>query len=154
MAHSSLAGRCAAAPNTNPAPTPRVPNTPGSSHDKGRRGRKVYDAVATKSPPSATSTLSSSSARSSSWNRRSGLTRSLAAAASASISASRAASRARNSASQALRSRFAPPACSASAHRNPPASACTPMSGRRFLRSSRASRLTAISVAVRGMWRP
>ena len=41
-------------PKMNPAPTPNVPKTPGSSQPLRVRGLKIYDAVATKSPPSAT----------------------------------------------------------------------------------------------------
>ena len=34
-----------------PAPTPSVPNTPGSSQESGLRGAVMYEAVPTKSPP-------------------------------------------------------------------------------------------------------
>ena len=40
------------AAKAKPAPTPKVPNGPGSIHCKGPFGLIVYAAVAAKSPPS------------------------------------------------------------------------------------------------------
>ena len=51
---TSELGLTSLAPKAKPPPTPKVPYAPGSNHDPAERGRKIYAAVATKSPPSAT----------------------------------------------------------------------------------------------------
>ena len=56
----SYLGKEDLAPIANPPPTPSVPNGPGSNHPNALLGLIVYEAVPTKSPPSATKILSSS----------------------------------------------------------------------------------------------
>mmetsp|Transcript_28858 Transcript_28858/g.50782 ORF Transcript_28858/g.50782 Transcript_28858/m.50782 type:complete len:222 (+) Transcript_28858:78-743(+) len=72
--HTCASGCTSFAPSANPAPTPRVPYAPGSSQLSGPRGLRMYDAVATKSPPSATRMLFSGSSSSSLKNKSKGLT--------------------------------------------------------------------------------
>ena len=70
---TSALGLHSLAPSANPPPTPRVPKAPGSSQHSGPRGRRTYEAVATKSPPSATRIESSGSEASSCSTSRMGL---------------------------------------------------------------------------------
>ena len=125
-----------AAPRANPAPTPSAPNTPGSSQCSGLSGRSTYDALATISPPSPTTTAPAGRTAAISRHSRTGFTPPVSSPACSAISTSRAASRSRIWARHGAQRCGSAGRASAMPVTASVASPSIPTSGRRFLRRS------------------